>query len=151
MTQAQLAVAAGTSQPTLAAYESGAKSPSIRTLDRIIRAAGGVLQITVTLAPAAEGALLLDMRQHRRAIQRLARERGIRSIRIFGSVARGEETPTSDVDVLVDFNTAKYGVLPLAGFARDMQQLLGRRVNVSTVDLMKDSVRTAALSDAVPL
>jgi len=44
LTQAQLARAAGTSQSTIAAYESGAKSPSVRTLDRIVRAADDRLQ-----------------------------------------------------------------------------------------------------------
>ncbi|MSZ58273.1 MAG: helix-turn-helix domain-containing protein [Actinobacteria bacterium] len=45
LTQAQLAHAAGTSQPTLSAYESGAKSPSVRTRDRIVRATGASLDV----------------------------------------------------------------------------------------------------------
>ena len=51
LTQAALARAAGTSQPTLAAYESGAKSPSVRTLDKIVRAAGFSLDAVLHSAP----------------------------------------------------------------------------------------------------
>ena len=71
MTQAQLADAAGTSQSTLAAYESGAKSPSVRTLDRVIRAAGASLEVRLRSAPAAKGALLAELRGHSREIARI--------------------------------------------------------------------------------
>ena len=151
MTQAQLASAAGTSQPTLAAYESGAKSPSVRTLDRIVRAAGATLQVTVVDAPPARGELLSDLRQMARRIREEAARRHIRNVRVFGSAARGEETTHSDVDLLVDFDATRYGVLPLAGFANELRTMLGRDVDVSTVELLRPEVRKNALSEAVPL
>jgi predicted nucleotidyltransferase/DNA-binding XRE family transcriptional regulator len=151
LTQAQLARAAGTSQPTLAAYETGAKSPSVRTLDRLIRASGATLEASLRPAPAARGRLLDDLRAHADAIRAAARRRRIRNVRVFGSSARGEETASSDVDLLVDFDAAKHGVLPLAGFASDVRDIIGREVDVTTVDLLRDAVRRRALAEAVPL
>lgn len=151
LTQAELARAAGTSQPTLAAYESGAKSPSVRTLDRIVRASGATLDVTLRAAPTARGQLLADLRDHADLIREFARRRRLRNIRVFGSAARGEETAASDVDLLVDFDAAKHGVLPLAGFASDVRAIVGRDVDVTTVDLLRDAVRKTALAEAVPL
>lgn len=151
LTQAQLALAAGTSQPTLAAYESGAKSPSVRTLDRIVRAAGGTLDVKLRPAPAAQGPLLDDLRAHRDAIRAAARRRRIRNVRVFGSAARGEDTARSDVDLLVDYDASKHGVLQLAGFAQDVQRIIGRDVDATTSELLRDEVRSRALAEAVPL
>lgn len=151
LTQAQLARAAGTSQPTLAAYEAGAKSPSVRTLNRIIRAAGGSLVVTLRSAPPARGQLLGDLRAHAKEISASARKHRIRNVRVFGSAARGEETPASDVDLLVDFDVAKHGVLPLITFAQDVGAIVGREVDATTVDLLRDDVRANALIEAVPL
>lgn len=150
-TQAQLARASGTSQPTLAAYESGAKSPSVRTLDRIVRAAGTSLTVTLHDAPVAQGRLLDDLRRHAEDIRSAARRRRVHNIRVFGSAARGEERPGSDVDLLVDFDAARYGVLPLAGFASDVRVIVGREVDATTVELLRDEVRDRALAEAVPL
>ncbi len=150
-TQAQLARAAGTSQPTLAAYESGAKSPSVRTLDRIVRASGATLEVTLQDAPEARGQLLAELRSQGDAIRSAARKRRIRNIRVFGSAARGEENAASDVDLLVDFDASRHGVLPLAGFASDVRAIVGRDVDATTVALLRDEVRERALAEAVPL
>lgn len=151
MTQGQLAAAAGTSQSTLAAYESSAKSPSVRTLDRIIRSAGQTLEVSLRPAPAATGAELTRIRQRAQRIQEAARKRRIRNVRVFGSVARGEETPESDLDLLVDFDAARYGLIPLTGFARDVERIVRRPVDATTVELLRDDIRQRALAEAVPL
>lgn len=151
MSQVALARAAGTSQPTLAAYESGAKSPSVRTLDRIIRSTGSSLSVTLRQAPVAQGELLDELRSYADQIRQAARRRRVRNVRVFGSAARGDETPTSDVDLLVDFDAERYGVLPLAGFASDVRAIIGREVDATTSDLLRDEVRKHALAEAVPL
>lgn len=151
LTQAQLADAAGTSQPTLAAYESGAKSPSVRTLDRIVRASGATLDVTIRANPRAEGALLTALRAHAQEIRLVAEQYGIRNIRVFGSAARGEESSTSDIDLLVDFNATKHGVLPLAGFAEKVREIMGRKIDVTTAQLLREEVLDSALNDAVRL
>lgn len=150
-TQSQLAHAAGTSQPTLAAYESGAKSPSVRTLDRLVRAAGVTLDVSLGSAPAARGELLAELRVHAREIRVAAQTRLIRNVRVFGSAARGEESAASDVDLLVDFDAERHGLLPLIGFASDVRAIMGRPVDATTVQLLRDEVRQEALKEAVPL
>ena len=151
LTQVQLARAAGTSQPTLAAYESGAKSPSVRTLDRIVRASGGSLDVKLRRAPIAKGQLLDDLRDHADEIRLAARRRRIRNVRVFGSAARGDETAASDVDLIVEFDAAKHGVLPLVGFASDVRAIIGRDVDATTSEMLRDEVRKNALAEAVPL
>ena len=151
MTQAALAAAAGTSQPAVAAYESGAKSPSVRTLDRLVRAAGATLEVTLHDAPAARGSLLADVRHHRQELRELARGHHMRNIRVFGSVARGEETDASDIDLLVDFDAERHGLLLLAGFIESAGRLLGRTVDAAPVGMLRETVRERALAEAVPL
>jgi predicted nucleotidyltransferase len=55
------------------------------------------------------------------------------------------------VDFLVDFNIAEYGVTPLARFAIDGENLIGRKVDVTTVELLSDEIRTRVEKEAVPL
>ena len=109
------------------------------------------MQVTLRDAPVARGQLLADLRGHAEAIRSAARRRRIRNIRVFGSAARGEESAASDVDLLVDFDSAKRGVLPLIGFAHDVRTIIGREVDATTVDLLRDEVRERALAEAVPL
>lgn len=74
---------------------------------------------------------LTMVRSHRDAILRAAHSRGVSNIRIFGSVARGDATPASDVDLLVDFERGRRG-LDLFAFAREVEDLLGYPVEVGT-------------------
>lgn len=72
------------------------------------------------------------LRAHRKEILDLANRRGVSKIRGFGSVARGDATPASDIDLLVDFDTTHRG-LDLFAFAREMEELLGHRVYVGSL------------------
>lgn len=71
------------------------------------------------------------LRAHRDEILRLAARRGVSRIRVFGSVARGDATPLSDIDLLVDFDRSHRG-LDLFAFARELEELLGHPVDVGT-------------------
>jgi uncharacterized protein len=71
------------------------------------------------------------LRAHRDEILRLAARRGVSNIRVFGSVARGDATPDSDIDLLVDFEVGESG-LDLIAFAEELEALLGYRVDVGT-------------------
>ena len=151
LTQAALATAAGTSQPTLAAYESGAKSPSVRTLDKIVRAAGFSLEAVLRPAPSAGGALLAELRARQAEIRASAGRHGIHDIRVFGSAARGDAGPHSDIDLLVEFDAERHGLGPLAAFRSEMRELLQHEVDVATPSLLRDDVRREAQAQAVPL
>lgn len=69
---------------------------------------------------------------------------------MFGSIARGEDTAESDVDLLVDLQPGAT-LLQLAGLREDLAGLLGARVDVATPGMLKLRVRARALAEAVPL
>lgn len=74
---------------------------------------------------------LAALRARRDEILRLAARRGLSNVRVFGSVARGDATVDSDIDLLVDFDTSHRG-LDLFAFAREVEELVGHRVDVGT-------------------
>lgn len=87
---------------------------------------------------------------HRQAVLELAARHGASNVRVFGSVARGEARPDSDVDTLVDFPPDR-SIFDLVGLWLDLQELLGREVDLSTERSLKDYIRPSVLREAVPL
>ena len=75
------------------------------------------------------GLTLGDLRARREEILRIAAARGAHNVRVFGSVARGEARPDSDVDLLVDLDPERT-LLDLGGLILDLQETLGREVDV---------------------
>ena len=86
----------------------------------------------------------------RAAILQLAADYGASNVRVFGSVARGEARPDSDVDFLVSFPPDR-SIFDLVGLWLDLKDLLGREVNLSTDQSLKAYVKPSALRDAVLL
>jgi predicted nucleotidyltransferase len=74
----------------------------------------------------------------------------VTKLRVFGSIARGEAGPGSDIDLLVDLKPGKT-LLDLSGFRREVAELLDRPVDVATPDMLKDRIRDEALEEALPL
>ncbi len=93
---------------------------------------------------------LEDVRGHRDEILDMARLHGIRSVRVFGSVARGDADSRSDIDLLVDVEEGR-SLLDLGAFLMDVQDLLGRKVDVVTPAALRDHVRARAAREAVSL
>jgi hypothetical protein len=91
-----------------------------------------------------------DVLNHRHEILRLAARRGARNVRVFGSAARGEAGAESDVDILVDLD-ADRSLLDLGGLLMDLQDLLGRPVDVVTENALHWYIRDRVLQEAVPL
>ena len=159
LTQAQLAERAGTSQPALARYETGATLPSLPTLERLLAASGRRLQLrAVSVAePAAStsvraqlGPAPRELRRHRGRLLAAARARGVRRVRVFGSLARGEAALNSDVDLLVVLERGKT-LVDLAAFRREAEEILGTPVDVATADMLKERFRAEVLREALPL
>lgn len=86
----------------------------------------------------------------RAEILRIAAKHGVLKIRLFGSVARGEESPDSDVDFLVEVGSATTPWFP-AGLIVDLEDLLGRRVEVVTSRGLNPDLRERVTSEAVPV
>jgi predicted nucleotidyltransferase len=81
---------------------------------------------------------------------RLAAQHGARNVRLFGSAARGEMRPDSDIDVLVEFEPGRT-LLDRIGLMQDLEDLLGRKVDVVTEKALHRSIRQQVLQQAVPL
>jgi len=90
------------------------------------------------------------LQEKRDDILNVAAKHGARNIRLFGSTARGEDTPDSDVDILVDAGPTTSSWFP-AGLILDLEQLLGRRVEIVTEKGLNPYLREHVLREAVPL
>ena len=83
-------------------------------------------------------------------ILRIAKKHGVVNIRVFGSIARGEGRPTSDVDFLVDMEPSR-SLLDLGGLLMDLQDLLGCEVDVVETEGLHWYIRDRVLKEAIPL
>lgn len=102
-----------------------------------------------TLAPRLterEGVLRV-LRSHEAEI----RAQGVMRLRLFGSVARGEARPESDVDLIADIDRrTRFSLLDLVGLQHFLQDLLGRKVDVgTTVEKMRPRMRERFEADAI--
>ena len=90
------------------------------------------------------------LKAKREHILRLAERWGARHVRVFGSVARGDTGPQSDVDFVVHFESDR-SLLDHGGLLMDLQDLLGCEVDVVDDDAMRPRFRDRVLKEAVPL
>ena len=86
----------------------------------------------------------------RNEILRIAARHGVQRIRVFGSVARGDAGPTSDVDFLMEVGPQHSAFFP-GGLVADLEALLGRRVDVVEPEGLYAPLKEAVLKEAVPL
>ncbi len=87
---------------------------------------------------------------HLAAVRRLAHRYGVRDLRVFGSVARGEAGSASDVDLLFD-SVRPLGLLRRAEFRTKLETILGRKVDLIREEYLKWYVRPRARAEAVPV
>jgi predicted nucleotidyltransferase len=90
------------------------------------------------------------IRAKRDEIQRIAAKHGARNVRVFGSVARGDARPESDIDFLIDAGPVTSSWFP-AGLILDLEDLLGRHVEVVTERGLDPLIRDNVLREAVPV
>ncbi|MDX8403988.1 MAG: nucleotidyltransferase family protein [Mariprofundaceae bacterium] len=88
--------------------------------------------------------------RYKSQILQIAEQRGIRHVRLFGSMVRDDARIDSDVDLLVELESGRSG-LALGGFLMDVSELLGRKVDVVTEKALHPKIRDAVLSEAQPL
>lgn len=159
LSQVDLAARAGTSQSALARYETGATLPTLPTLERLLAACGRRLEIQTPPArrPGSASSVRSQLgpqadklRRQRRRLLNAAERHGVGHLRAFGSLARGEATADSDIDLLVDLKPG-HTLLDLAAFRREAGEILNLPVDVATADMLKDRIRDEVLSEALPL
>ncbi|MCP4591024.1 MAG: nucleotidyltransferase [bacterium] len=86
----------------------------------------------------------------REKIVAIAARYGARNVRVFGSVARGDADDKSDVDFVVDFDDGA-SLMDHAGLLMELQELLGRKVDVAPEKYLRPRLRDRVLEEAVPL
>jgi hypothetical protein len=142
-------------QSVISAYESGRREPAFATLERLIAATGH--RLDVRLAPAAgarpglpDTPLGRRLRQRRRQVLAVAAKHGASNVKVFGSVARGEDTPDSDIDVLVDLSPGS-SLVTLGRLERELGDVLGVPVDVVPAEGLRETVRAEAETEAILL
>jgi len=90
------------------------------------------------------------LKSKRDALLALAAEKGLKDVRIFGSVARGDDTPSSDVDLLVNVADAS-DPLAFVDFQAEVEKLLSRRVDLVFESGLYHAMRAQVLREAKPL
>jgi hypothetical protein len=90
------------------------------------------------------------LKTRREEILRIAARRGARNVRVFGSVARGQAGPQSDLDLLVEFEPGRT-LLDRVGLMQDLEDALGCKVDVVTEQALHRLIRPKVMAQAVAL
>ncbi|BDA68863.1 DNA polymerase beta domain protein region [Calothrix sp. PCC 7716] len=91
------------------------------------------------------------IKEKREEIINIAEQHGTFNLRLFGSVARGEETEQSDIHFLIDYDLDKISSWFPSGLVEDLETLLKRRVDVVTINSLHYLIRDKVLSEAIVL
>lgn len=159
LTQTELAGQAGITQSVVSAYESGRRQPSLPVLLGLIAATGHAVDASLVpvgtekasaLGTPLSGPLGRRVCRHGEQIKQLAATYGADHVRVFGSVARGQDGADSDVDLLLDLPTGM-SLFTLGRLRRDLEELLHARVDLVPSDGLKADVRARVEADLVPL
>lgn len=154
LSQVELAARAGVPQSVISVYESGKRQPSLETLEAMIAATG--FELDVRLKRSANGLRKLNgphgrvLRRRRKDLAALGERHCINIVGVFGSVARGEDRPNSDVDLLVELPDGM-GIVGLGRFRREVEHLLGAKVDLVPDANLKRGVRENVYADLVRL
>ena len=155
LSQSEVARRANVAQSVISAYESDQREPALTTLRRLMEATGHRLVITFDRDPRSRPGLPdtrlgRRLRQHRKALLASAARHGATNVRIFGSVARGEERPDSDIDMVVDISQ-KMGLVALIALENEFREILGVPIDLSDSSQLRPKVKIEVERDAVAL
>jgi uncharacterized protein len=154
LTQTELAGRAGVTQSVISAYESGHRQPALPTLAALVDAAGFDLDVRLRRVPRQldrlSGPLGRLARRHRHELIAVAAAHGVTNLRVFGSVARGEDQPGSDVDLLVDIPPG-LGLLGLGRVRAELEQILHAPVDLVPAGDLKPRVAQRVAAELVAL
>jgi uncharacterized protein len=91
------------------------------------------------------------LKENREDILAIAARHGAFNVRVFGSVSRGEETESSDIDLLIDYDLTKTSAWFPGGLLMDLQDLLERKVDIVTEQGLSHLIRDRVLAEAKSL
>jgi uncharacterized protein len=154
LSQAELAARAGVTQSVISAYESGHRQPGLPTLSALIEAAGHELVINVKRQPRRlqrlSGPVGRRVRRKRRALIETAAAHGVTNLRVFGSVARGQDRQDSDLDLLVDLPVGM-SLFGLGRLKAELEILIDTSVDLVPESDLKAGVRANVQRELVAL
>lgn len=141
-------------QSVVSAYESGRRQPSLPTLAALVEAAGHELVTDVRRQPRRlsrlSGPVGRRVRRRRHDLVAAAAAHGASGLRVFGSVARGQDRADSDVDILADLPEG-ISLFGLARLQADLESILGTRVDLVPAADLKPDVRSRVERELVVL
>ena len=154
LSQAEVGRRAGVAQSVISAYESGRRQPSLPMLLSLIDATGHILD--AELRPARTNSRPLSgpvgrrVQRHRAQLRRIAGDYNVRDVQVFGSVARGEDSADSDVDLLIKVPDSM-GLFALGRLQEELEAVLGVAVDLVPTAGLKPDVRAAINADLIAL
>ncbi|MEN6326225.1 MAG: nucleotidyltransferase family protein [Syntrophomonas sp.] len=94
--------------------------------------------------------LFNQLKRDSKRINKIATKFGVKSIRIFGSVARGENLQTSDIDLLVDFNEDA-SLFDLINLKLELEEIYKKKIDIVTINSLHPSMASQVMDEAVLL
>lgn len=155
LSQTELARRAGVAQSVISAYESGRREPSLATLTRMVEATGHTIKLGLeenkrTIRGIPDTPIGRRLRRNHSALLAAAARHGAKNLRVFGSVARGEDTSESDVDIVAELPSG-IGLFELGTFERELSDILRANVDLVPFDGLRPRVRAEVDAEAIPL
>ena len=162
LTPKQVAERLSVSTRTVYAWVEQGRLPVVKLSERVTRipelavdaiVAEAMRPATSTPPPAARtpSERLWDLLiEHRDEVLRIAGENRAGNVRVFGSVARGDATEDSDVDLLVDVEPDA-SLFDLAAIEVELERILGVRVDVGPAQDLRSGIRDRVMAEAIPL
>jgi predicted nucleotidyltransferase/DNA-binding XRE family transcriptional regulator len=154
LSQVELATRAGVTQSVISAYEAGRREPALATLATLVDATGYELTVGLRRQPRRlrrlSGPVGRRVRRRRRDLVDAAAAHGVLNLRVFGSVARGQDSPASDVDLLADL-PPDLGLVGLGRVEADLEAVVGARVDLVPAAELKPEVRAHIVDELVAL
>jgi predicted nucleotidyltransferase len=149
LTQTELAVAAGVTQSVVSVYESGRREPSFEMIRKLVAVCG--FDVDLALVPAPPRTPLGSaVEAHRAQLRRVLLSLGAKNVRLFGSVARGDDRADSDVDILIDAGP-NVGLFALGQMRSEAEGILGCKVDIVLADGLKPDLSERVLAEAIAL
>lgn len=145
MSQETLAERAGMTQSVVSAYERGRREPSLPMLRRLVEAAGCRLTVSVE-----SESLLERVRRRRDELLTVLGALGATDVRVFGSAARGDETSTSDIDLVVHL-AEDTSLFTLGRMQAEAERILGIPADIVPDSGLRPDVRASVEREGVPL
>lgn len=132
----------------MSAYESGSREPGVETIRKLVRAAG--FELTLSVTPLPPSRLQQLVKSERPRLSKALADLGASNIRMFGSVARGDDGPNSDIDLLVDLDDSA-GLFALGRMRSAAEAILGISVDIVPANSLKSDSTVRILAEAIPL